>query len=132
MMTGHLIVVVTFLWMQPRVLQSTMGGMETTERIKQVVSEATPAVEASTPSKVSAGSTVMEGVNDGSDADVQATPAGVREQTAAELAGTQEIPVASSSSGPQGDAIGEDVSWTEPEVLAGDVAWDDDDIELVD
>ncbi|MEE2973757.1 MAG: hypothetical protein VX831_00800, partial [Candidatus Thermoplasmatota archaeon] len=84
MMTGHLIVVVTFLWMQPRVLQSTMGGMEATERIKQVVSEATPAPEASTPSKVSAGSTVMEGVNDGSDADVQATPVGVREQTAAD------------------------------------------------
>ncbi|MEE2973756.1 MAG: hypothetical protein VX831_00795 [Candidatus Thermoplasmatota archaeon] len=42
------------------------------------------------------------------------------------------MPGASSSSGPQGAAIGEDGSWTEPEVLAGDVAWDDDDIELVD
>lgn len=132
MMAGHLIVVLTFLWMQPRILQSTMGGVEATERIKQVVSEATPAFEASTASSVSAGSTVAEGANEVSDAEGQATPVGVLEQTAAETAEMGKMSGASTSVGPEGDAIGEEVSWTEPEVLADDVAWDDDEIELLD
>ena len=132
MMAGHLIVVLTFLWMQPRILQSTMGGVEATERIKQVVNEATPVFEASTASSVAAGSSVTEGANEVSDADVQPTPAGVPEQTAAETAEIGKMSGASTSSGPEGDAIGEEVSWTEPEVLADDVAWDDDEIELLD
>ena len=132
MMAGHLIVVLTFLWMQPRILQSTMGGVEATERIKQVVSEATPVFEASTASSVRAGSTLAEGANEVSDAEGQATPVGVLEQTAAETAEMGKMSGASTSSGPEGDAIGEEVSWTEPEVLADDVAWDDDEIELLD
>ena len=132
MMAGHLIVVLTFLWMQPRILQSTMGGVEATERIKQVVSEATPAFEASTASSVSAGSTVAQGANEVSDAEGQATPVGVLEQTADETAEMGKMSGASTSVGPEGDAIGEEVSWTEPEVLADDVAWDDDEIELLD
>ena len=40
MMAGHFIVVMTFLWMQPRMLETTMGGMVATERIQKVVSEA--------------------------------------------------------------------------------------------
>ena len=131
-MAGHLIVVLTFLWMQPRILQSTMGGVEATERIKQVVNEATPAMEASTASNVAADSSVAEGANEVSDAEGQATPVGVLEQTASETAEMGKMSGASTSSGPEGDAIGEEVSWTEPEVLADDVAWDDDEIELLD
>ena len=141
MMAGHLIVVVTFLWMQPRVLKSTMGGMETTERIKQVVSEAAPASASSTPSDSLPGSTVVERNTDGavqegaahtSGAVAQSGPTNTAGKDAAEdsdgLAGA-EIP---STTDPQGDAIGEEVSWSAPEVLADDVAWDDDEIELLD
>ena len=122
MMAGHLVVVLTFLWMQPRLLLATMGGMEATERIKQVVSEAIPAPEASTLPE--------------SDADTNP----VVEQEASET--PEQDPVAhppvtsedetSAGMDSKGDAIGEDVSWTEPEVLANDVAWDDDEIELLD
>ena len=122
MMAGHLVVVLTFLWMQPRLLIATMGGMEATERIKQVVSEAIPAPEASTLPE--------------SDADTNP----VVEQEASET--PEQNPVAhppvtsddetSAGADSKGDAIGEDVSWTEPEVLANDVAWDDDEIELLD
>lgn len=131
MMAGHLLVVVTFLWMQPRVLQSTMGGMQSTERIKQVVDEAVPATEASLTSDSSGGSTVMGGANDASDAEVLPRPAGMSEQVDAGSAAVREMANASPSVKEQA-AIGEDVSWAEPEVLAGDVAWDDDEIELLD
>ncbi len=131
MMAGHLIVVVTFLWMQPRVLQSTMGGMESTERIKQVVNEAVPVTEPSMASDSSGDSTVMVGANDASDAEVLPTPVGMSEQADAGSAAVREMADASSSVNEQA-AIGEDVSWSEPEVLAGDVAWDDDEIELLD
>jgi hypothetical protein len=131
MMAGHLLVVLTFLWMQPRVLQSTMGGMESTERIKQVVNEAVPATEASLASDSSGDSTVMVGANDASDAEVLPTPVGMSEQADAGSAAVREMADASSSVNEQA-AIGEDVSWSEPEVLAGDVAWDDDEIELLD
>ncbi len=131
MMAGHLIVVVTFLWMQPRVLQSTMRGMESTERIKQVVNEAVPATEAALASDSSGDSTVMVGANDASDAEVLPTPVGMSEQADVGSAAVREMADASSSVNEQA-AIGEDVSWSEPEVLAGDVAWDDDEIELLD
>jgi hypothetical protein len=124
MMAGHLIVVLTFLWMQPRLLQSTMGGMEAIERIKQVVSEALPASEASTVSEVRVGATVTEGANDVVGVEVHPNHVEVSGQNAA---GPTEVPEVSDSS-----SIGEDVSWTEPEVLANDVAWDDDDVELLD
>ena len=141
MMAGHLIVVATFLWMQPRTLRSTMGGMETTERIKQVVSEATLASEASTASDGLPGSTglgrnadtaVPQDAAHTSDALADSGPTNTAGQNAAQetngLVGTE----ASSIDASQGDAIGEEVSWTEPEVLADDVAWDDDEIELLD
>ena len=50
MMAGHIVVVLTFLWMQPRVLSATMGGVKATERIQQVVDDAVPAVEEQGPS----------------------------------------------------------------------------------
>ena len=45
MMAGHIIVALTFLWMQPKVLRSTMGHAEVVERIQQVVEDATVATE---------------------------------------------------------------------------------------
>jgi hypothetical protein len=141
MMAGHLIVVVTFLWMQPRILQSTMGGMETTERIKQVVSEATPASEVSTPSDGIPGPTGGEGNTDGAvlqdaahnpDAVAQSGPTNTAGKDAADDSNGTVGDESPSTTNPPGDAIGEDVSWTEPDVLAGDVAWDDDEIELLD
>jgi len=141
MMAGHLIVVATFLWMQPRTLRSTMGGMETTERIKQVVSEATLASEASTSLDDPPGSkepgrnadtAVPQNAAHTSDAVADSGPTNTAGQNVAQetngLVGTE----ASSMDDSQGDAIGEEVSWTEPEVLADDVAWDDDEIELLD
>ena len=62
MMAGHLIVVLTFLWMQPRVLKSTMGGMETTERIKHVAKRPQHRRH---PRRPILGSTVVERNTDG-------------------------------------------------------------------
>lgn len=122
MMAGHFIVVMTFLWMQPRMLEATMGGVVATERIQKVVSEAVPAPspadtpdnsERSSPEAVSPD----EASSDSNGAQVTAAPI--------------DDEVSSDEDGPA-DAIGEAVSWSAPEVLANDVAWDDDDIELVD
>ena len=122
MMAGHFIVVMTFLWMQPRMLEATMGGVVATERIQKVVSEAVPAPspadtpddsERSSPEPVSPD----EASSDSNGAQVTAAPI--------------DDEVSSDEDGPA-DAIGEAVSWSAPEVLANDVAWDDDDIELVD
>ena len=141
MMAGHLIVGVTFLWMQPRVLQSTMGGMEATERIKQVVNEATPAMEASTMSDGMPGSTEAERNTEGtvpehashaSEAAGLSGTANSAGKNAAEEANGPVMGESSSTDDAHADAIGEEVSWTEPEVLADDVAWDDDEIELLD
>lgn len=123
MMAGHLIVVLTFLWMQPKVLARTMGGMEAAERIKHVVNSAVPA----------------EPVPGSDDASSDSTP---RPEDAVEATAEtgSESPDSSEPSAGQteatddaNDAIGADVSWSEPEVLANDVAWDeDDDIEVLD
>ncbi len=122
MMAGHFIVVLTFLWMQPRMLEATMGGMVATERIQKVVSEAVPA-----PSPVET-----------PDDSEQSTPEAVSPDEASSDSNAEQVTAApndheasSDEDGPA-DAIGEAVSWSAPEVLANDVAWDDDDIELVD
>ena len=109
MMAGHVVVVLTFLWMQPRVLAATMGGVKATERIQQVVEEAVPIVEAQAlpeeePDEALDSATVSK-TEDAGDAPKDDTP-------------------------PQ--SIGEGVSWTDPDVLANDVSWDDDEIELLD
>ena len=109
MMAGHIVVVLTFLWMQPRVLAATMGGVKVTERIQQVVEEAVPIVEAQAlpeeePDEALDSATVSK-TEDAGDAPKDDTP-------------------------PQ--SIGEGVSWTDPDVLANDVSWDDDEIELLD
>ena len=109
MMAGHIVVVLTFLWMQPRVLAATMGGVKATERIQQVVEEAVPIVED------------------------QALPEGEPDEAldSAPVSQTEASDDASKDdTTPQ--SIGEGVSWTDPEVLASDVSWDDDEIELLD
>ena len=109
MMAGHIVVVLTFLWMQPRVLAATMGGVKATERIQQVVEQAVPIVEA------------------------QELPEGEPDEATDSEAVAQTVDaddVSMDDTSPQ--SIGEGVSWTEPDVLAGDVSWDDDEIELLD
>lgn len=109
MMAGHLVVVLTFLWMQPRVLEATMGGVKATERIQQVVEDAMPAVEG----------------QDIPDGDAAETP---DSETMAQAVDADDV----SKDDATPPSIGEGVSWSEPEVLANDVSWDDDEIELLD
>ena len=109
MMAGHVVVVLTFLWMQPRVLAATMGGVKVTERIQQVVEEAVPIVEAQAlpeeePDEALDSATVSKTEDAGDAPKDDTTP----------------------------QSIGEGVSWTDPDVLANDVSWDDDETELLD
>lgn len=107
MMAGHVIVALTFLWIQPRVLRSTMGHVEVVERIQQVVEEASIATEPS--------------------GDV-GEPLPAQEGTTSEVVEADGAETASSTL----QAIGEDVEWKDPEVLATEVAWDEDEVELLD
>ena len=109
MMAGHIVVVLTFLWMQPRVLAATMGGVKATERIQQVVEDAVPTVE---EQQASAPQTDQVSQSDESP----------REENIQDIEEGEATP----------QSIGEGVSWSEPEVLASDVSWDDDEIELLD
>jgi len=109
MMAGHIVVVLTFLWMQPRVLAATMGGVKATERIQQVVEDAVPTVE---DQQASAPQTDQVSQSDESP----------REENVEDVQEGEATP----------QSIGEGVSWSEPEVLASDVSWDDDEIELLD
>ena len=107
MMAGHIIVALTFLWMQPKVLRSTMGHAEVVERIQQVVEDATVATE----------------------------PAGRDEEPhppSEEVNSEDAEPDDAETDGSADQAIGENVEWKEPDVLATEVAWDDDEIELLD
>jgi hypothetical protein len=108
MMAGHLVVALTFLWMQPRVLGQTIGHVESVEHIKRVVDEAVVAPGPSTESaEVPEEPSLIQDVGD--------------EQTA-------EVPAESQD--PVQD-IGGEVEWKEPDVLATEVEWDDE-IELLD
>jgi hypothetical protein len=109
MMAGHIVVVLTFLWMQPRVLSATIGGLKATERIRQVVDDAVPAVEEQAPLEEE----VSEPLHSETTTQTVEAVDGSNDDTA-----------------PQ--SIGEGVSWSEPDVLAHDVSWDDDEIELLD
>ena len=108
MMAGHLVVALTFLWIQPRVLASTMGGVKASERIQKVVDKAVLAAEEDPAVDEVVASEQLE---DG--------PAG----------GVGQV-VAVAETDPK--SIGEGISWSKPEVLASDVSWDDDEIELLD
>ena len=122
MMAGHFIVVMTFLWMQPRMLEATMGGVVATERIQKVVSEAVPA-----PSPAETPDDTEQSSSEAVSPDETSPDSNAARVTAVPIDGE-----ASSNEDRPADAIGEAVSWSAPEVLANDVAWDDDDIELVD
>ena len=123
MMAGHFIVVMTFLWMQPRVLEATMGVMVSSERIQKVVNEAVPAPTTTNTPGASEQPTSEAGSGEPPAASGSASEEDAVEATEVETHSNKEE---------ASDAIGEAVSWSEPEVLAHDVAWDDDDIELVD
>ena len=109
MMAGHIVVVLTFLWMQPRVLSATMVGVKATERIQQVVKDAVPPLE-------------DQQVLTPQTADVFQSDESLGEENVEDVQEDDAIP----------QSIGEGVSWSEPEVLASDVSWDDDEIELLD
>jgi len=115
MMAGHLVVALTFLWMQPRVLTRIMGQTEAEEHIKRVVDDVV----------VASGTSALE------------------TDVAAEMPSEQEpaTPIEQQAEGQQNalpehpareaDGIGEEIEWKEPDVLAAEVEWDDE-IELLD
>tara|TARA_B100000212_G_scaffold321495_1_gene280100 strand:- start:339 stop:932 length:594 start_codon:yes stop_codon:yes gene_type:complete len=105
MMAGHLVVMMTFLWMQPRVLAATIGGLQHAENIRRIVDDAVP-----------------------SESEVEVEADDIGEATASER--DEETTPAAANTG-ETESIGEDVAWSEPEVLASEVDWDDE-IELVD
>ena len=107
MMAGHLVVALTFLWMQPRILDRTIGHVESAEHIKRVVEEAVAAPEPS---------------NEAPPSSEQPSP--IQE---VESEPTPDVPV---ESGDGVEDIGEEVEWKEPDVLANEVEWDDE-IELL-
>lgn len=114
MMAGHLVVALTFLWMQPRVLDQTMGQTATEEHIKRVVEEAVAAPDPSIsePQPVAEASHIEQAEGEDS-VDASGDSAGA------------EVPDA------RVEGIGEDVEWKEPDVLASEVEWDDE-VELLD
>ena len=114
MMAGHLVVALTFLWMQPRVLDQTMGQTATEEHIKRVVEEAVAAPDPSIsePQPVAEASHIEQA--EGEDSVDASGDSAVAEVPDARVEG-----------------IGEDVEWKEPDVLASEVEWDDE-VELLD
>ncbi len=113
LMLGHVVVILTFLWLQPRTLLSTMGVAATSERIQEVVDSAVPASE---PAPFSHDEHEVNPEDSVSEVEPTDQPNSVEAE-----------PTPADGSEP----IGEEVAWAEPEVLASDVDWDDD-IELVD
>ena len=114
MMAGHLVVAMTFLWMQPRVLDQTMGQAAAEEHIKRVVEEAVAAPEPS----------VLETQPASQEPQIEeAEP-----KDSGEASGDS-VGVVGPADG--GDGIGEEVEWKDPDVLANEVEWDDE-IELLD
>ena len=113
LMLGHIVVILTFLWLQPRTLLSSMGVAATSERIQEVVDSAVPASE---PAPISHDEHEVNPEDSVSEIEPTDQPSSVEAE-----------PAPANGSEP----IGEEVAWAEPEVLASDVDWDDD-IELVD
>lgn len=112
MMLGHAVVILTVLWLQPRIILATMGDAAKSERIREVVESVVPAPEPSAEphDDVVAASEASES----SSAEAEVVP---------EKAGDSPADVS--------ESIGEQVAWSEPEVLATDVDWDDE-LELLD
>jgi hypothetical protein len=112
MMLGHGVVILTVLWLQPRIILATMGDAAKSERIREVVESVVPAPEPSAEphDDIVAASEASES----SSAEVEVVPE-----------------KASDSPADVSESIGEQVAWSEPEVLAADVDWDDE-VELLD
>ncbi|MGA0240235.1 MAG: hypothetical protein ACO3L7_02675, partial [Poseidonia sp.] len=108
---GHLIVALTVLWMQPKVLSGRLAHVEASSNVRRIVSEAV--VDAPPQDGREHEDPSLSGVV-GSVANVQANSA-----TDSNDEHTAE------------PSIGAHVAWSGPEVLADDVAWDDD-VEVVD
>lgn len=106
--TGHIIVVLTLLWMQPRVLSAVVGRNHEESAIKAMVERTQPA--------------------EGTDA----TPPLSGDQERPEDAVVQSATEESTNPDEAGNFPEfQGVEWKEPEVLATDVDWDDE-VELVD
>jgi len=111
MMAGHLIVALTVLWMQPKVLNGRLAHVEASSNVRRIVSEVVvnaPSQDGHEQAEPSLSGDV------GSEANVQAKSA-----TDSNDEHTAE------------PSIGAHVAWSAPEVLADDVAWDDE-VEVVD
>jgi hypothetical protein len=111
MMAGHLIVALTVLWMQPKVLDGRLAHVEASSNVRRIVSEVVvnaPSQDGHEQAEPSLSGDV------GSEANVQAKSA-----TDSNDEHTAE------------PSIGAHVAWSAPEVLADDVAWDDE-VEVVD
>ena len=112
MMLGHLVVILTVLWLQPRVILATMGDAATSERIREVVESVVAAPEPS--AEPHADNAAAPEASESSSAEAEVVP---------ETSGDSPVDVS--------ESIGEQVAWSEPEVLATDVDWDDE-LELLD
>lgn len=104
MIAGHIIVLLTFMWLQPKVLTKIIGNHDESVKVQRIVANVTPAPL----------------VDEGGE---------VQDAVAPQDA---ETPAESDTSSAPSD-IGDDVSWAtkEPETLAEGVQWDDE-IELLD
>ena len=104
MMAGHIIVLLTFMWLQPKVLTQVIGNHDESVKVRRIVAEVTPAPP----------------VDEGNEAeDTSASDDNKEPDTSDPTSTTSDI--------------GDEVSWAknEPETLAEGVQWDDE-IELLD
>lgn len=114
MMLGHVVVILTILWLQPRTIAATMGNATTSERIREVVDSVVPA-----PEPTSATEEAVAPAAEQSESESTPSEDGVDSDGAGD------------ASADASASIGEQVAWSEPEVLASDVDWDDE-LELLD
>ncbi|DAC56459.1 MAG TPA: hypothetical protein D7I11_00800 [Candidatus Poseidoniales archaeon] len=112
MILGHGVVILTILWLQPRIIFATMGDAATSERIREVVESVVPAPEPSAERHDD-----IVAASEGSES------SSAEAEVVSETAGESPADVS--------ESIGEQVAWSEPEVLATDVDWDDE-LELLD
>ena len=104
MMAGHVIVLLTFMWLQPKVLTQIIGNHDQSVKVQRIVANVTPATEEGEPNEV-------------------------QDTIAPEHADVADTSEASSTP----NDIGDEVSWSDkaPDTLAEGVQWDDE-IELLD
>ncbi len=103
MMAGHIIVALTFLWMQPRVLNSVLNQRDHMASIRSIVDNAVPAVETSQ----------LSADDEATTASIESHPSSENEDDAINFPSFK------------------GVEWKPPEVLATEVEWDDE-VEVLD